>query len=61
MARCYCPDLEMPLTILQAIRNQKVEEKRVLESKLQKQQSLLAQFADNDPERYQHLRMQILL
>lgn len=33
-----------------------MEQKRDLEAESQQQQSLLAQFADNDPERYQHLR-----
>ncbi len=33
-----------------------MEEKRSFEAKLRQQQSLLAQFADNDPERYTHMR-----
>ena len=45
---------------MQAARTAKMEEKRSLEAKLRQQQSLLAQFADNDPERYQHMRKQCL-
>ena len=41
---------------VQAARTSKMEEKRNFEATLRQQQSLLAQFADNDPERYQHMR-----
>ena len=43
--------------LVQDQRMVKMEQKRALEAEVERQQSILAGFADNDPERYEHICM----